>query len=224
VKDYLAELDRDVSNLRLGLVREMWADPIHPEVRRLTRAAVDMLANLGLKVDEVSLPIAAAAVPAMGVIRSAEAVQYHSKWLRERPADYGPGLVAQLLVGAGLTASDVVLAHRVRRQAVHEFRAAMREIDILVSPTVSVTAPQLGEEIVDVGDSRVPFRQVMARLTRIYNLTGLPALSIPCGFASSGMPVGVQLAAKPFDEATLLRVGHAYEQEAGWLSRRPPLS
>ncbi|MBI3967580.1 MAG: Asp-tRNA(Asn)/Glu-tRNA(Gln) amidotransferase subunit GatA [Chloroflexi bacterium] len=222
VDDYLAALSRDPKGLRVGVVKELWTDPLAPEVRRLCEEARDVLPRLGLEVEEVSVPLAADASPAVGAILSAEGVQYHATWLRERTEEYGPGLAARLLVGAGLTAPDVVMAHRVRRLAIEQFREVFRRVDVLVTPTTPFTAPRFGEDIVDVGDQRIPFRQIMSRFTRPFNLTGLPALSVSCGLTPAGLPAGIQFAGRPFDEATVLQVGHAYERAAGWTERRPP--
>lgn len=224
VPDYLAELNGDVSGLRVALVKEMWAEPMDAHVRQLTTAAIDTLAGLGMQVKEISLPLVSLAVPTVEAIILAEAAQYHLRWLRERAEDYGPGLAANLLAGVGLTAQDLVLAQRVRRLVVEQFRSAMSAVDLLVSPTSPITAPRFDDDIVVLEGRQVPWRSVRSRFTRIYNLTGLPALSVPCGFAPNGLPVGLQLASKPFDEGTLLRAGHAYEQAAGRVGKRPQLA
>jgi len=221
VPDYLGQLGGDVRGLRVGVVREMWTEPIDPDVRRLAGLAVDMLGRLGLQVEEVSLPLAAAAVPAVGIIMSAESAQFHTAWLRTRAGDYGPGVAARLIAGTALTAPDLALAHQVRQLAVDQFRRAMKGFDLLVSPTTPITAPRFGQDAVGIDGASVPWRQILSRFTRIFNLTGLPAISVPCGFSANGMPVGLQLAARPFDEMTLLRVSDAYEKAAGWPSRRP---
>lgn len=221
VPDYLAELGREVRGLRIGVVEELWTDPIDPDVRRLALNAVQELAALGLEVERISIPLASEAVPAVGVIMSGESAQYHSEWLRTRASEYGPGLAARLLSGAALTSPDLVLAHRVRQLAVQQFQTVMTRFDLLVSPTAPIVAPPAGLDTVVLGGEAVEWRAIMSRFTRIYNLVGLPTISVPCGYSTSGMPVGLQLAARPFDESTLLRVGDAYERKAGWVTRRP---
>ena len=102
-------------------------------------------------------------------------------------------------------------------------RIVLEEVDVLVTPTTPITAPLIGQETVRYGDVEEPVLHAMIRCTAPFNATHLPALSLPCGFTPAGLPVGLQIAGRPFDEATVLRVGYAYEQATGWQLRTPTL-
>ena len=102
-------------------------------------------------------------------------------------------------------------------------RTALEQVDVLITPTTPITAPRIGQDIVRCGDSEEPVLHAMIRCTAPFNATHLPALSVPCGFTPGGLPVGLQIAGRPFDEATVLRVGYAYEQATGWHLRTPVL-
>jgi aspartyl-tRNA(Asn)/glutamyl-tRNA(Gln) amidotransferase subunit A len=99
-----------------------------------------------------------------------------------------------------------------------------REVDVLVTPATMMAAPQPHVSQVRIGNRQMSTREALLRLMRPFNLTGLPAISIPCGFTSSGLPIGLQIAGKPFDEATVLRLAHAYEQQTAWHRRQPPMA
>jgi aspartyl-tRNA(Asn)/glutamyl-tRNA(Gln) amidotransferase subunit A len=146
-----------------------------------------------------------------------EATLVHAAWLRERPEDYAPLTREQLEQGARITAVDYLQARAFCDQLRADLREALRDVDMLISPTVAWEAPA---EDPPVGDSE---GAAEARRTAPYNLSGLPAISVPCGFGPQGLPLGLQIAAAPLAEQLLLRVAHAYEQRAGWFQQRPPL-
>ena len=147
----------------------------------------------------------------------AEAFAYHERDLRERPDLYGEVLREKMLAGALVTASEYVQAQRLRARLTDAMAAVLRRVDVLATPTTPKPAPTFAA----VHDPGFPFaRSNMAP----FNMTGLPALALPCGFSASGLPLSLQLAGRPFDEVTVLRVGHAYEQATAWHRRRPPLT
>jgi aspartyl-tRNA(Asn)/glutamyl-tRNA(Gln) amidotransferase subunit A len=102
-----------------------------------------------------------------------------------------------------------------------EMAVALRRVDALVTPTVPIPAPRLGQTTVDIGQETVDIMSTLSRLTRPANLTGFPAISVPCGFTRGGLPIGVQLIGRPFAEATILQLAYAYEQETTWHQRQP---
>jgi aspartyl-tRNA(Asn)/glutamyl-tRNA(Gln) amidotransferase subunit A len=147
----------------------------------------------------------------------------HVRLARERPEDVQPVVRGRLELGLRISAHDYLQALRLRaRLARHFIREVFGEADVLVAPVIPEPAPRLAHATEGTVDDLAARQGRFARLTRSFNGLGLPALSVPCGFSGLGLPLAFQVVGRPFDEATVLRVGHAYEQAAGWQSRRPP--
>jgi aspartyl-tRNA(Asn)/glutamyl-tRNA(Gln) amidotransferase subunit A len=223
VPDYVAALTGDVRGLRVGLLREHLDAPLDEEVRAQFAAAVETLRTLGAQVEEVSVPSAGYAPVITGMISGIEAVVIHERHVRERAADYGPDVLHRLVPAFALTGADYVRAAQGRSRLIAETRAALQRCDVLASPTVPVPATEIGREVVAVGGRERAVRDYLARLTRLHNATGCPAISVPCGYTTSGLPVGLQIAGRPLDEAVVLRVADAYERATAGQRRRPPL-
>ena len=224
VPDYAAALNGDVRGLRVGVPRQYFYDALDPEVEGAVRQAIEVIKGLGASVHEVSWPSLRFATLAALVIVLAEASAFHESWIRTRAQDYAPDVALLLKWGLLLPASAYLKAQRLRALMCHEVTALWREVDVLVTPATMVAAPRPGALQVHVGGRQMSTREALLRLMRPYNLTGLPAMSIPCGFTSAGLPIGLQIAGKPFDEATVLRVAHVYEQQNDWHRRQPPLA
>jgi aspartyl-tRNA(Asn)/glutamyl-tRNA(Gln) amidotransferase subunit A len=217
VHDFVAALDGKVAGLRIGLLREYLGEGVQPEIARAVRKAADDLADLGAVVSEVSAPeVEQAAGASIGILYP-EAAAVHERWLAERPADYGADVLGRLTQGAKLTGVQYLKAQRARRALVERFAGLFRQIDLLAAPTVPILAPTLEESR---GDAP---RAALLGYTRLFNVLGLPACSLPCGFSSGGLPIGLQLVGRPFEDATVLRAAHAYEQHAGRTARHPAL-
>ncbi len=216
VPDFTAGLEDGVRGVRVGLPRPYFFEQLEEDVARAVEAAVDVLRTEGAEVHEVSVPHLDVAAAAFAPIISAEAAAYHQRWLRERPQDYGEDVRQRLLQGLLYPAVDYVKAQRARRRVLGGFLATLREVDVLITPTVPVTAPPIPGPAVATPNP-------LTRCTFPLNLTGLPALSLPCGFDRQGLPVGLQIIGRPFDEATVLRVGHTYQRLTDWHTRRPPI-
>jgi aspartyl-tRNA(Asn)/glutamyl-tRNA(Gln) amidotransferase subunit A len=168
-------------------------------------------------VDEVSLPHVAEASTAMAAIMLPEALAYHRRWLAERPDDYGEDVRGRLELAALFPAVTYVEAQRLRTLVSEEWRSSVFDrFDLLAVPTTPVPAPPLDDD-----DLRTTL--TLGRFTGAFNLTGLPAISVPCGFTSGGLPIGLQLVGRWWEEATVLRVAHAYQQATDWHTRTPPL-
>ena len=213
--DYVAALGRGVRGLRIGVPRDYFFEGVDPEVERAFEEAMATLRRLGAEVRDVEIPHIHD-VGAFMVIMLTEAFSYHEADLRTRPELFGDVLREKLMIGGLFTAAEYVQAQRVRARLRAETAAVLREVDLLASPTAIVTAPSFAT----VWDPDFPFaRSNMPP----FNMTGLPALAVPCGFSAAGLPVSLQLAGRPFDEATVLRAGHAYEQATDWHRRRPPV-
>jgi aspartyl-tRNA(Asn)/glutamyl-tRNA(Gln) amidotransferase subunit A len=224
VPDYAAALSGNMRGLRLGLPREYFFEMIDPEVEHAVRQAIEVMKGLGASVHEVSWPSLRYATLAALIIVLVEASAFHEPWIRTRPQDYHPDVALRLKWGLLLPASAYPKAQRLRALMCREAAQLWPQVDALVTPATMMAAPRPDEAHIRLGNRQMSTREAILRLMRPFNLTGLPAISVPCGFTSSGLPIGLQIAGKPFDEATVLRVAHAYEQSTDWHRRQPPLA
>ena len=214
VPDYRAALRDDLKGVRLGVPRGFYFDDADPEVVAAVRTAVTAMQALGATVQEVDLPHARFGPSASWAIAYTESFAYHRANFFTRSRDYTHAFLRKITAAACLTAEEQVTAQRVRQVITAEFLAALAEVDAIVMPAASFAAHPIN------GASP---QHDMRSLARPVSLTGLPALAVPCGFTSTGLPVSMQLVGRAWQEATVLRIGHAYEQAAGWYRRRPPL-
>jgi aspartyl-tRNA(Asn)/glutamyl-tRNA(Gln) amidotransferase subunit A len=224
VPDYAAALSGDVRGLRVGIPREYFYDALEPEIESATQQAIAALKGLGASIHEVSWRSLRYATLAALAIVLAEASTFHEAWIRTRPQDYHPDVALRLKWGLLLPASAYLKAQRLRALMCRDVAQLWRAVDVLVTPATMMAAPHPGELQSRVGSRQMSTREAILRLMRPFNLTGLPAMSVPCGFTSTGLPIGLQIAGKPFDEATVLRVAHSYEQQTDWHRRLPPLA
>ncbi len=221
---YERVLDAPVKGLRVGLVENYYFDGLDDEVAAAVRAAATVLAGLGVVVTPVRVPDPGPMIDVCNVIARSESAAIHAKLVRERPHELQPAVRARLEVGFQISAYDYLQALRLRALYAREFIARVfAEVDALVVPTIPEPAPALAAVKVGIPDEVVRRMGRFSRLTRPFNGLGLPALSVPCGFSADGRPLALQVVGRPFDEATTLRLGHAYEQAAGWVARRPAL-
>lgn len=217
VPGYLAALKGGVNGMRLGVPREFFFEGVAPEVESAVRRAIATLEEMGAEVREVSLPYIREIPAAVTAIMLPEALAYHQKWMAERPQDYGDDVRYRLELASTYLAVHYVQAQRLREMSVQAWRRDVFEnIDLLAMPATAVTAPSVSE-----GDLAHTLNLI--RLTNPLNLLGVPAISLPCGFTETGLPIGLQLAAPWYAEPTLLRAAHAYEQCTDWHKRRPEL-
>lgn len=223
VPDYAAALTGDVRGLRVGVLREHMAEPLDGEVRQVVGAAFQQLAQLGATVEEVSIPSVAYARPVSTIIMGVDSVAVHEALLRERAQDYGPDVRRRFPVPLSLSGLDYVRAQQARTHITADVQAAFERFDVLVGPTVPLPAPEIGQETVMIDGREHVVAVALSSLTRLQNVTGFPVLSVPCGLTRAGLPVGLQIAARPLDEATALRVADAYERATASGRRRPPL-
>ena len=223
VPDYRVALTGDVKGLRVGLLRGFFLDAATPEVRSAVEAAARALAAAGAVVDEVSLAQVTNAAPAALAIIGSEALAYHADTLRARAADYDPEVARRLKVAAFITGRHYVHAQQVRGLIRADVDAALARRDVLLAPTTPMPAPALDERQVTLGDGPSPVRPALIRFTQPFNLSGHPVCSLPCGFTAGGLPVGMQIVGRPFDEATVLRTADAFQRLTDFHARRPVL-
>jgi aspartyl-tRNA(Asn)/glutamyl-tRNA(Gln) amidotransferase subunit A len=229
VPDYRQALTGDIKGLKVGLVREFLDSEelgVDPQTREAVVAAAGLLGELGAEVREVSLPLGAKCGVIIRIITHTERVSLHPEWLRERPQEYHRNTRVAFVAGNLVPAQAYYKAQKLRALVRQEVLDALKEVDVLVQPTTAGPA-----DLIDL-QSRVRSKEQAKRALAaggfrgVYSLAGAPALSIPCGFTSEGdgaLPLALQIAGRPFDEATVLRVAHTYEQASPWRQRTPPL-
>jgi aspartyl-tRNA(Asn)/glutamyl-tRNA(Gln) amidotransferase subunit A len=223
VPDYALELGGGLGAWRVGVDRDYALQGISPEVQTAFEQALDLLVELGVEVVDVSVPGLEEGLSAGLVIWDAEATAVHAEWLRTRPQDYDPAVASRLQRGFSVSGLEVARAQRARRQLVRDLEVLFEQVDLLATPMCAVGAPLHGASQVMVSGQAFDVLAALTRYSRVFNLTGLPAISIPCGFASGGVPIGLQLVGAAFDEVTVLKAAYAYEQATDWHRRHPPL-
>ena len=221
------KLSKRTNKFRLGLPKEFFLDLVSDDVYIAFHEAVRSLQKHGAKVKEVSIPLLSETEEAGNRIAWAEATHYHQQagWFPAHSAEYGEDVRARLEMGTKISATDYLLALDSRDKFIQQFHFAMAdaEVDALVVPTTPIAAPLIGEESTPIGKANHPTRALLLRLNRPGNLAGIPAISVPCGFTSAGLPVGLQLIGAVTDELLLLRIAHRLE-EFNPQSKRPPIA
>ncbi len=197
-------------DLRLGVMEGSIFSSVQPAVAKAVDAAVGHLRRAGMRTRMLEIPEMAWAEAIQLVTLRAEASTFHARWLRSRPRSYGEDVRVRLQLGALISAADYVLAQRGRARLREALRRAFTGVDVLAMPTTPIVAPKIGERRVRWRSREEPVDAALVRLTLPFNLTGLPALSVPCP-ESSGLPVGLQLVAPWGEEGRLLAVGRALE-------------
>ncbi len=224
VAAYLAGLERPIGALRVALADNYYFDGVAPAVARAVSDMGGVLERLGARVASVRLPDPQVIHDVSGIVARAESAVVHTRILRERPHELQPTVRARLEVGERVTAHDYLQALRLRARLAREFiDEVFAEADLVLAPVTPTPAPALAEVTAGDGEAIAARMGRFSRLTRPWNGLGLPVLALPCGFSDDGLPIGAQLVGRPFDEATVLAAGHAYEQATEWHRRRPAL-
>lgn len=223
VEDFRAALKKPLRKFRLGRPREYYWEKLDPQVRRIADAAIRDMERRGAVVTEVSLPHLRESLDAATEISLAEALHVHEAagYFPSRAADYGEEVGQRIAAGAKVPAHRYLAGFDVRKRLLAEFDAAFRSVDAVVAPTVPVPAPPIGAESVRIDGEEIGARPAIVGHCRPANFTGLPAISMPCGFTSEGLPVGLQFIGRAFEEASLLRIAHSYERANDWRSHHP---
>jgi len=243
VPDYMKALKKkDVKKLRIGLPKEYFAEGLNSEVEQSVRNAVEVLQELGGEIKDISLPTTGAAVAAYYLIATAEAssnlarydgVKYGLRtkqsndlldmYMKTRQEGFGPEVKRRIMLGTYALSVGYYDAYYGKAQAVRtlirrDFDAAFKEVDLIATPVTPTCAFKLGEKVQD------PLEMYLSDIYTIsINLAGVPAISVPCGFNSAGLPIGLQLIGRPFEEDVVLRGAHAYEQATEWRLKKPNL-
>jgi aspartyl-tRNA(Asn)/glutamyl-tRNA(Gln) amidotransferase subunit A len=212
ISDYRKQMQGSIRRLRLGVPRQYFFEHVDPEIQKFVNSALRQLESMGATRVEVDLPDLENCSAMEAHITLAEATSYHEQYLKKQADDYGPGVRTNLEAGRYLLATDYVKSQRARTLLQRNFNEAFKRADVIVSPTLPALPPLVGEVWVQSGGLREHVIDAFLRFNIPYDLTGFPAISIPCGLGSTGLPIGLQIAGKAFDETTVLRVANAYEQ------------
>jgi aspartyl-tRNA(Asn)/glutamyl-tRNA(Gln) amidotransferase subunit A len=219
---YVPAAHADVRGMRIGVPENFFVEQIAPEVMLAFRAAVQTAAALGAHVIEMRLPDAGALNIVGRVTQLSEVSALLARYL-DRPNDFGPDVLALVEQGRLIPAIDYLNAQRVRTVLARDFSKIWKNLDCLMTPATPMTAPKIGEMSVNFGSFIEDVRSAATRLTRPFNVLGWPALALPCGFSTAGLPIGLQLVAPPQQEDTLLQAGAALEDAFGLANRKPTL-
>ena len=241
VPSYASSLDGDVKGMKIGVPKEYFISGMQPEVEKAVREGIRTLEQNGARIEEISLPHTEYAVSAYYIICTAEAssnlarydgMKYGHRspggdltetYRKSREDGFGPEVKRRIMIGtyalsAGYYDAYYLKAQKVRQLVKNDFEEAFKKCDAIITPTTPTTAFNIGEKTQD------PLQMYLSDIFTVsINLAGLPALSLPCGFDSKDLPIGMQIVGKHFDEETILRVGYAYEQATAWHKRKPPL-
>jgi aspartyl-tRNA(Asn)/glutamyl-tRNA(Gln) amidotransferase subunit A len=243
VPDYLKVLKRrDLRKVRIGVPVEYFAEGLDPEVDRAVKDAIGELKKLGGEIKEIKLPTTDAAIATYYVIATAEAssnlarydgVKYGLRakqtkdlldlYMKTRQEGFGPEVKRRIMLGTYALSAGYYEAYYGKAQAVRtlirrDFDAAFKAVDLIVTPVTPTPAFKLGEKIDD------PLQMYLSDIYTIsVNLAGVPAISLPCGFSKAGLPIGLQIIGRPFEEETVIRAAHAYEQITNWRAKRPSI-
>ena len=222
VEDFTLGLGRGVAGLRIGIHRDYFFDVIDDEVERAVLKAAGVLEEMGAVIDEVSIPLAGDSAFVLPLI-VAEGADVHMEHLRDRADEIDPHVRARLLSGAFATATDYIRAQGARTVFNEQVSEVFESVDLILTPTTPIPTVKIGESMEPYGELGETGYNLLGRCTRQFNLSGSPTISVPCGFTEAGLPIGLQLAGRPFDETTVLQAAHAYEQATDWHTMRPPV-
>ena len=226
VSDYSAGLGKGLSGVKVGVPSNHYFDYLDADVETAVTAAIEGLKELGAEIHHVSLPTMKYA-GALRIAAMADSVVTHEPYLKSNRQDYGPDVLYRMLPGQFVLGRDYAKALKVQRLINEEYARVFQQVDILVTPTAPVPAPRIDAKYITLDGAqhrvRGPGSGFASRNTSPMNATGLPAISVPCGFTQSGLPIGVQFIARAFEEAFLFQVAQSYEEISPSRGRRPPV-
>ena len=225
VPDYLSMLTGEIRGLKVGVIRErVDTEVVDPEVRDHVVQAIAVLGEMGADIQEVSIPLIVHSAAISNTIILTDAAGVHRQGIDEHLGEYDHNIQIRLLVGSIIPAQAHQKAVKLRQVLRQQILDALEKVDVLVMPTSSIPASPIPTKA-GIGSKQEVLDGLAGRrsFTAPFNVANTPALSINCGFTSQQLPVGFQIAGKPFDEGTLFRLAHAYEQATDWHTRRPPI-
>jgi len=219
VDDYTERLGESINGWKIGIPKQHFFDDLHPEVESAVDEAIKTLSGLGVEIVELNLPSVPEAHDATLTILMAEAGYFHRQRVVDYRDSYGADVRELLEAGKALSAADYIKAVRAQEITRREFSQAFERVDLMVLPTVPILAP-----LRSGGSESNRIRPRLTQNTRIFNLLGLPAISVPCGFTQAGLPIGLQIVGKWWSEKTLLQAAYTYEKATLWHTRNVKLN
>jgi len=223
VGDPVAATAASIKGLKIGVPSSFYVDDLDADVAKILDNTIAVLKREGADVVKVELPDQRQLTSACQIVLAVEAAAFHKRWLIERPQDYGPQVLMRLQNGLAIPAVLYLEAMRWRGPALAAHAAATSGVDAVLAPVAPVAAPTIAESDVGNAPDAESVIQRLTRFTRPINYLGLPSLSIPCGFTPAGLPVGMQLVGRSFDEATLLTIGAAFQRATDFHDKVPRL-
>ncbi len=217
VDDYIATLRERPLQMRIGVPRKFFYEDLDPEIADATEEALSVLKTMVEDIRGIELE-----VPTDRTLQAAESFAYHAGFVARTPELYQPETLRRIRTGENVSEAEISQRRRELEQIRGEIRGIFAEFDLLVTPTTPIPAPALAE-LKQNPDLLRPREILLLRNTRPVNVWGLPAISIPCGFTNTGLPIGLQIIGPPWGDAKVLRLAYAYEQATAWHKRKPPL-
>ena len=223
VPDFSAGLKLDIRGIKVGLPREYWQLPINPEIKIWVEKAIYTLEELGAEAVELDWPMLEFAENASNFILLAEAASTNEQLVKNSGDDLWPPLRLRLEAGLLITAADYLRAQKARTLLIKATNKIFEQVDVIAGPAMPVTASLPGQTQVEAGEHTIGVVRAMTQYNEVFNLTGHPAMSLPCGFSKSGLPIGMQLVGRVFDEPTIIQIAHAFEEATGYWKLSPEL-
>jgi aspartyl-tRNA(Asn)/glutamyl-tRNA(Gln) amidotransferase subunit A len=224
VPDYVAATQASMKGIRIGVPTAFYVDDLDPEVARVLDETVATLQAEGAEIVKVELPDQRQLSSASQIVLAVEAAAFHKRWMIERLEDYSDQVRMRLENGLAIPAVTYLEAMRWRGPALSAHSAATAGVDAVIAPVSPIPAPSIAESDVGGGPGAEAVIQRVTRFTRPVNYLGVPSLAIPCGFSKAGLPIGMQLIGRSFDEATLLRIGAAFQRATDFHDLVPKLT
>lgn len=215
VDHYSKKIKYGVKQWRIALVNDSYFSDADDEVWNAVKEAAAVFEQLGAEIKEAPFPGGQEAASANGLIITSEAAVIHDEHMKTHPEWFGEDVLRRLQKGESYSTQEYILARHTQSQIRHQFEHFFDDFDVLLIPTTPITAPPI------LNLDSVSLAPILTRFTAPFNLTGLPAISLPCGFTPSGMPIGLQIITRPWGEATLLRAAFAYQQATPWHLKQP---
>ncbi|HIC21445.1 MAG TPA: Asp-tRNA(Asn)/Glu-tRNA(Gln) amidotransferase subunit GatA [Gammaproteobacteria bacterium] len=216
--DFLGSLDNGIKGIRIGLPQKFFLEDLEEGVGSAVEASAQRLAALGADIVEIELEGAEHAQQSVMPMVWADAYEYHRERVESAPEKFGRDVLDRILLGRDITGRDYAAALRARERWNRTVDRTLEQVDVILTPTTPITAP-----LVEESSDMLSTTHHLTRFTYLFSWAGLPGLSVPCGFTSAGMPIGMLLNGRPWEETLLFQIGHSYQNDTDWHSRRPPL-
>ena len=223
VPQFSKAFDEETRKFTIGIPKNQYFTNIHSEVETKVNEAIETLKKLGFTVVEVDIPTPEEAGKIQTNIINPEAVAFHQDRLRNDIDRIAPDVRARLESGIFIPAVNYIQAQRLRRQFIGRMVDCMSTVDALITPTEPICSPEIGQTTTTINNEEVTIQSLLTKFTSPFNLSGLPAISVPCGFDTKGLPIGLQIVGKHFDEMTILQIAHIFESNTDWNTMKPTL-